>query len=353
LISRREALDDLPASALDAWQEVMVLSEAAIDEAEDGIGGSDLHAKLIALERGRRVTWYLGSANFTHAAYSGGNVEVIASINGPNDARGKTEGYGIAQFRETGFLNLCEPYQRADVSPEDESLGQARKRLESARDLLCQASLSIQCKPAQKEWHWMLDGGVEPPDGVDVRAWPVSIPEDQGRPLQASTSWQLPMSRLTAFVAFRLRVEADVDDIRFVLKLPTSGMPDGRVSRILKDLINTPERFLQFLRALLGGLEGMVEWATSEVGSSWEGGWGEALNAETLLEDLIRSAARDPDRLTPVRRLIEDLQDSEDGQTIVPEDFLELWRVVDETVRERMGQSPPTTQPQPDSRLRD
>ena len=87
LISRREALDDLPESALEAWNEVMVLSDAAIDETEEGSGSSDLHAKLIALERGRRVTWYLGSANFTAAAYAGRNVEVIASINGPNDPR--------------------------------------------------------------------------------------------------------------------------------------------------------------------------------------------------------------------------------------------------------------------------
>jgi len=329
LISRREALDDLPESALEAWNEVMVLSDAAIDETEEGAGSSDLHAKLIALEHKRRVTWYLGSANFTAAAYAGRNVEVIASINGPNDACAKTEGYGIQQFRESGFLNLCEPYRRLERAPEDEILRQARDRLERAREALAQAGLGITCERDGDEWRWGLDGRMELPQGVSVAVWPVSVREDQAETFDPPVSWPLPIGRLTAFVAFRLRAEADVDDIRFVLKLPTSDMPEGRVSRILKDLIDTPERFLQFLRALLGGLDGMTDWATGEPGGAWQGDWASGFTGETLLEDLVRAAARDPERLAPIRRLIEDLQSTPEGRDIVPPGFIELWDVVD------------------------
>jgi len=329
LISRREALDDLPESALEAWSEVMVLSDAAIDETEEGAGSSDLHAKLIALEHKRRVTWYLGSANFTAAAYAGRNVEVIASINGPNDARAKTDGYGIEQFRESGFLNLCEPYRRLERAPEDEILRQARDRLERAREALAQSGLGIACERDGDEWRWALDGRIELPEGVSVAVWPVSVREDQAQTFDPPVFWPLPIGRLTAFVAFRLRAEADVDDIRFVLKLPTSGMPEGRVSRILKDLIDTPERFLQFLRALLGGLDGMTDWATGEPGGAWQGDWAGGFAGETLLEDLVRAAARDPERLAPIRRLIEDLQSTSEGRDIVPPGFIEIWDVVD------------------------
>jgi hypothetical protein len=333
LISRREALDDLPAAALKDWHEVMVLSDAAIDEPEDGTGGSDLHAKLIALEHKQRVTWYLGSANFTHAAYTGRNVEILASINGPNDARQKTSGYGIRQFRESGFLNLCEPYRRLEREADDPAARTALDRLEEARRALARSNLEITCERQGDEWRWSLDGEMELPQGISVDAWPVSVPAAQAQAFQPPVSWPLPMARLTAFVAFRLRADADVDDARFVLKLPASGMPEGRVSRILKDLIDTPERFLQFLRALLGGLDGMTDWATGEGAAAWEGEWGEGLGGETLLEDLVRAAARDPERLAPIRRLIEDLQSSPEGEEIVPADFLELWRVVDESVQ--------------------
>ena len=332
LISRREALDDLPESALEAWNEVMVLSDAAIEETEEGSGNSDLHAKLIALERGRRVIWYLGSANFTAAAYAGRNVEVIASINGPNDERAKTDGYGIQQFRESGFLNLCEPYRRLAQAADDEALKHARDRLERAQEALAQADLGIECERDGDEWRWALDGRIDLPEGVSVAVWPVSVREEQAQTFDPPVSWPLPMSRLTAFVAFRLRAEADVDDIRFVLKLPTTGMPEGRVSRILKDLIDTPERFLQFLQALLGGLDGMTDWATGEPGGAWQGDWGAGIHGETLLEDLVRAAAREPERLAPIRRLIEDLQASPEGRDIVPPGFMDIWRVVDESV---------------------
>ena len=51
-------------------------------------------------------------------------------------------------------------------------------------------------------------------------------------------------------------------------------------------------------------------------------------------EGLVRAASRDPGRLEPVRRLIEDFRSTEEGRRIVPDDFLELWSAVDEVLRE-------------------
>lgn len=178
----------------------------------------------------------------------------------------------------------------------------------------------------------MLEGEATIPEGVEVRVWPVSLKEDQAALFQSNLSWEVPLERLTAFVAFRLSADADVDDVRFVLKLPASGMPEGRVAQVLRGLIDSPEKFLKFLRALLSGLEGLVGWAEAEGAGAWAGDWGEGFDAEPLLEDLIRAAARDPDRLGPIRRLITDLQDSPEGESVVPNDFLEIWDVVDAVV---------------------
>jgi len=333
LISRREALDELPDAALAPWHDILVLSEAALGEGEDGqTQSSDLHAKLFALEHGRRVTWHLGSANFTAAAFSGRNVEVIASMTGLRDERTRTQGFGIAQFKEAGFLRLCEPYQRTTAAAPDELVRTARARLEQARVALASAPLNLYCSMDGEQWTLSLGGQVALPEGVGVHVWPVSIKERQAIPMGGEMAWSLPMNWLTAFIAFRLHVDADVDDVRFVLKLPTQGMPEGRVAQVLRHLIDTPERFLQFLRALLGGLEGLVDWAEASGGDRWEGNWTGGLDAEPLLEDLVRAAARDPDRLEPIRRLIRDLQDAPDGKTIVPEDFLAIWDVVDSVV---------------------
>ncbi len=330
LISRQEALDDLAANALDEWETVQVLADAAIDEeaAEETDRPSTLHAKLFAIEYGRLVRWYVGSANLTAAALHGRNVEVMACLEGKRGNQGSGRGVGIERFAESGFLKLCQPYQRCE-RPIDDTLERARGKLERARDALLAGKLAITCQSGESDWQWSLDGSISLPEGVTAVAWPVSINEDQAATLPLPITWSLPMARLTAFVAFRLSVEADVDDLRLVLKLPATGLPEGRVAQVLRTLIDSPERFMQFLRALLGGLEGMADWLGQGDGKGWEGEFIAGLGGETLLEDLLRVAARDPERLEPVRRLIADLRSTPEGREIVRDDLYELWQVVD------------------------
>ncbi len=97
----------------------------------------------------------------------------------------------------------------------------------------------------------------------------------------------------------------------------------------LRSLLDSPDKFLRFLRALLGGLDGMVEW-TRAGGES--GAWGAGVSADTLLDDLLRAASRDPSRLQPVRRLIDDLRKTEGGRRIIPDDLLAVWNAVNEAL---------------------
>ncbi len=112
-MSRQEELDKLSENALAAWNEVFVLSDTAQGEVEDGPADRDddpaaeagdargdddrptaagdarpsgLHAKMIAVEHGWRVTWSVGSANLTASAFTGSNVEMMASVS-PSLAR--------------------------------------------------------------------------------------------------------------------------------------------------------------------------------------------------------------------------------------------------------------------------
>lgn len=337
LVSRQEELDKLSDGALDAWERIFVLSDAAQEEPEDGADASPtgLHAKMIAVEHGWDVTWYVGSANLTAAAFTGRNVEMMAAVAGRRGRKGSSRGYGIDRFLESGFEDLCTPYRKDNREPEGDDVVQARQRIEKARDALIAAGLTVDCSPADEFWTWTLKGRIALPDDVEAIAWPISVSEDQARPLDLPSSWTLPLVRLTAFAAFRLRVPVrGVDDIRMTLRLPASGIPEDRLHQVLRTLIDSPERFLRFLRALLGGLDGMVDWA-KDGGDGSEGGvWGEGFAGETLLEDLVRAAARDPERLKPVRRLIDDLRKTEEGRTIVPDDLFAIWSAVEETLRE-------------------
>ena len=371
LVSRQEELDQLPEHALAAWKEVFVLSDTAQGEAEDapvdadedgeadqaGANGGDpgtgvdarqagdrsasgagarpsgLHAKMIAVEHGWDATWYVGSANLTSAAFGGGNVEVMASVTGKKGRKDGASGSGIDRFLHGGFLKLCVPYQRVEPETEDQRVTDARERLEAARDALVNADLRVVCVPGDELWTLTIDGGVAPPaDEVEVAAWPVSVAEDQALRLDGPLRWRLPAARLTAFIAFRLRVAVPgVDDIRMTLRLPAEGMPADRMHHVLRGLLDSPEKFLRFLRALLGGLDAVLAW-TKDEGQGDGAAWGVGVGGETLLDDLVRTASRDPDRLKPVRRLIDDLRKTEEGRRIVPDDLLAVWAAVEEAV---------------------
>ncbi len=341
LVSTREELDRLPDEALSAWDRVCVLSDVALDEPEDGSAErpSGLHAKMLAIEHRWDVTWFVGSANLTTSAFTGRNVEVMAAVTARKGRRNGKTGQGIERFLESGFEILCEPYRRVEFEPEREEVVEAKVSLEKARDTLLDAGLRIVCSPSDDDWVWTLDGHLEPRnDSVDIAAWPLSVAEDQAPLLQLPLIWTLPVQRLTALVAFRLHVPVDgVDDLRFALRLPVEGMPEDRMHHLLRNLIDSPERFLAFLRALLGGLDGVVDWARDDGGQSGGADWGFGPDHATMLEDLIRTAAREPSRLEPVRRLIDDMRKTEEGRQIVPDDFLGLWTAVQAAVNEDDG----------------
>ena len=339
LVSRQEELDQLPVDALAAWdkEQVRVLQDAALEEFEDGTSTrpSGLHAKVIAVEHGHDATWYVGSANLTHAAFIGHNIEMMAAVTGRKRGRSGNSGVGIERFLEAGFSNLCSQYRRSergDDGQENDEVAQALTLIKDAERSLIEAPLKVICTQAVDSYTWALEGEISPPEGIETTFWPVSVPEDQARPFDLPAIWSLPLSHLTSFVAFRLRVaHPSVEDIRLARKLPAEGMPEGRINTMLRSLIDSPERFLQLLRALLGGLEGMVRGDGASEGRPW-GDW---LDEETLLEDLLRVASRDPERLKPIRRLLNELREGDEGRGIVPDDLLAAWDAVDEAISGR------------------
>ena len=147
LVSRQEELDQLPAGALAAWnsERVLVLQDAALEEVEDEASTrpSGLHAKVIALEHGHDVTWYVGSANLTRAAFTGHNVEMMAAVTGRKGRRSGNSGFGIERFLEAGFNDLCKPYRRSERGEDDEEdveVTEARTLIEDTKRCLHRSS---------------------------------------------------------------------------------------------------------------------------------------------------------------------------------------------------------------------
>ncbi|MCP4445837.1 MAG: hypothetical protein GY811_10910, partial [Myxococcales bacterium] len=329
LIGRQDQLDSLPEKAISDWDRVLVLAEQAGSEIDDEAADrpDGLHAKVIGIEHGWNVSWYVGSANITNSGFGGYNVELMASVTG------KCSRFGIDRFAAAGFIDICESYQPIEPAVIDSEAVFAKDALEKVRQaLLADGALHVECAHDDSGWLLTLKGNLELSADIKVVAWPVSLGEESGKPLPLPLGWQLPTNLLTAFVAFRLSsIVAGVDDVRLALLLPATGMPENRMMHVLRSLIDSRERFMRFLRALIGGLDGLVEWSGQGNGDETSG-WGAAFGGESLLEDLMRIAAREPARLEPVRRLIDDLRATDEGRDIVPDDLIAVWDAVQEAI---------------------
>ena len=326
LVSRHEELASVPEATLDRWDEVHVLADAASDEADDDAFArpSGLHAKLVAVEHGWDVTWFVGSANLTPSALDGRNVEIMAEVTG------RKSRVGISQFLE-GFDGLCQRYTRPDEHSTEVAEGMAGELLENAVRALLASTLEITCNDSGDLWDWCLSGAVAMPPGVTADVWPVSVGEDQARTLAPPIVLPLPKSRLTAFAAFRLLTTdcGEAAERRIALKLPIAGAPSDRSAEILRSLIDSPERLMAFLRALLAGL-GELGQLGDRLGVEGSGApWRDGFEDERLLEDMLRTASQEPERLATVRKLISDLGQTQEGRDIVPERFLGVWRAVE------------------------
>jgi len=265
LISRQEELDKLSDESRSKWNDIYTLDDSALGESENESPSRHfgLHAKMIAVEKNHRVTWFLGSANLTGAALNGSNLEVMASITGMKGRPGGKSGHGIDRFLDASFRELCREYQPSDAPDNGIS-----NKLAVTRDALLNADMKVACAPSGDLWQLKILGiSCLNLESVRASAWPVSVAEGQARTLIDTPQWSLPIERLTSLIAFRLRAPGEgINDICLTLKLPAENMPEDRLHHVLLSLISDKQRFFALLRALLGGVDELAELSLSSAG---------------------------------------------------------------------------------------
>lgn len=320
-------------AALDAFASVHALTEDA--ETEDGEEVADrdqlhgLHAKLYVYKKGWRVRVAIGSANATPRALDGGNVEVMAVLEGSAARVGRPEEFLHA---EKGIGDLLTPWdatQTADVEQPDGSAG-----LDALRARLASADLHLRYDAETKTLALHTDGPIDLSEADDVVCWPTTVASDHGvdaKPLGADA----PVSMLveshalvTGLLAFQLNHADAPAPVRFVLNLAVDGMPDERMASIMQSILKNPEGFLRYLRYLLGELA--AEDVFSDDGEGTESQWSRLLGLgdSALLEAMMRALSRQPERLEPVRDLVQHLSDTDQGREMLPHEFMLVWQAL-------------------------
>ena len=145
---------------------------------------------------------------------------------------------------------------------------------------------------------------------VTVHAWPITLagrksPCDLSAEIVADFG-ELSLEAVTPFVAFSMTAELATGqnaDAVFVVNLPLDGEPAGRDSLVLRELLRRPGDLIALLLLLLaddefGFMDAMTSSGDSEPAGPWHG-----FSSPGLFEALVRTLAREPNKLRTVKRL--------------------------------------------------
>jgi hypothetical protein len=357
LVGRFEELAELDPDLLESLDEVDVFDDAATlleDDGGDGQGDSPsdtpnaelsgLHAKAFVGKRGHRAVVYVGSANATAAAFEH-NVEFVVEL------EGSTAWHGIDRIRESlRNAGLLRPFVPGAPIPRDEPGEALQRRLERAATDLAGGGLRARTHAAgEAQWRLTLhNDGVALDPGIALEARPLSYPIFRRVDLATDPACSFAPTGLTSlspFFALRLtgRMDSGERQLEVTVLLPLEGAPHGRLEAVTADMLSDRERLLRFLLLLLADefdtdriLDDLGELTESSAPGRDGGGTAGSFGLP-LLEPMLRTLHRDPERLDEVDRLLADLRAAGGSTTdVLPDELIELWETV-QAVREEEG----------------
>ena len=384
LVSRQDELDALSDATMEELEEVdaqlFVMNEdAAIDEDESPVDGetaahpdaqtqpeastderagdekseleqhqhrAGLHAKLyIAEENARRVDLYTGSANATHAALEGGNVEFMvrlretAKVLNIDRLLGRTDD---ARSTPMSFRDTLVPYEPSDLDRGEVS---TQRKLDRALRVVSRSLAELRLRifaearaDGTYDMRLQADRILElPPNLLDltITCWPISLHERHALewPVEDSeacvTFLRIAPIHLTQFIAFTIEGVMDDEPVstELVLNVPAEGFPEDRPALVLREIIQNQEAFFQYLMMLLApDAIGPDILELGDGGAPWNSTMGSGLFEQPIFEQLVRAYSRNPERIDDVTELISELESAEETQDVLPPRFLELWQ---------------------------
>ena len=143
----------------------------------------------------------------------------------------------------------------------------------------------------------------------------------------------IPLHQVSSFMHWTITGASIETPIELVTKIEIKDMPDIRLSSVLQSIINSSEKFLALLRAILSDEpQFIVPQSTSKphtIGSALYEDIATLNFNAPIYEELLFTLSRFPNRLNRLASIIEKLHKEEDA-AIVPKEFLEIWEKIKE-----------------------
>ena len=295
---------------------------------------------------------FTGSANATLAAFQG-NVEVLVEL------IGNAKDCGIASFlgpdddpKLETLRSLLQEYRPPDdLEPDGNGERELERKADRLARMLGATRLIATVVDEEQGWDMTLSGELpEIPVGAEVKVWPATlsaeaavridgpaqVPRKPGGPADAAhpiaTFRGLSFEALTAFFAFEVYLREAQHEVRqrFAITAELVGAPENRKERLLRSLLKDRRRVLRLLFFILmdegADVSAFVEAAGHEK-TAQQGAFG-SWDQAALLEALLRSLSRNPERIDQAARLIADLGSTPEGEELLPEGLNKIWEPV-------------------------
>ena len=347
LFSDRSELETLPPEALDgvkAYQLMdLVVDGELLDSAEDGGGDAkqqNLHAKLFIFENKAESTWFMGSANATQAALNR-NVEFMLELGGHSAAlrvhRRLPELTGEKEC-DGPFVKFVPGQTPEDAAKDKQDAVEFRKFEHALLDAKVQARVQIAQNGTNFDLHIDLNLEKVPHrPGIVLMIQPFQS-QRKLKPIRLKLGQcetcvfeNIPEVELSRFLHFRIE-NSDGDALHeYLLLIEIEGLPAERLDNILRKIIDSREKFFDYLRFLLAGdvtkedlLAGTQEKKSVDMGGGEDSaGWTLDL---PIYEQLLITASRCPQKLREVNEVIKRLSAPVEGtDCVIPDTFLSFW----------------------------
>lgn len=343
IFSRGEELRKVEADVLSGLSSCYAISDwvvegerrAEVDDSASDVREQDLHAKVYVFEGGGQTRWMIGSANATQAALTR-NTEFMVELVG-DERQGGVKALLKELLGEDGQLGVFEKFDPTVATGQDPGM-ESRNALRQAEYALLDAPVNAKISRNENQTNWDLRLSVDLkalrlPAKLSIRVRPLNIPTEPA-PIESGKVNEIAFpnikeTELTRFLVFSIR-HADADMRSFLVRIDIEGMPASRNDSIFKSIVNSRDKFFQYLCFLLSEDRSKGDLVDDGDPNGDNGGDDDAqwIADVPIFENLLVAASRDPRKLRSVDALIGRLRDQgTDGDAIVPAEFLDFWDV--------------------------
>lgn len=305
----------------------------------------DIHAKLYMWHRYSEAELYLGSLNDSQNAWEN-NVEFMVKLVSKNRYLNinNLKNSLFCQNMGDDIINPFEEYYAPEIesdSTKDEINSYLDDRIKEINRLKATATV---CENGGRYDIRITFEKLAIPDDIDVTLQPLLV-ENSEKPIEEVMVFnEVMLSQLSEF--YVLTLTKDNQTIQRVIKIQTVGIPESRDLRLIRSIVNNKELFYRYIAYLLGDKLAMGGNDERKAGYDFSAYNGSdtlsGSNIPPVYEKMLIAAYENKDRLNRIRNLVEAirLKDTSDNmteetkETIIPEDFIELYdtfaKVVDE-----------------------